>query len=188
MEDQQIVSLYWNKHEKAISETQHKYGKYCFAIAYNILFSCDDANEVVNDTYMAAWNSIPPHSPTILSTFLGKITRRISIDRWKKLRAEKRGGGEMPIALDELAECIPASDNVEHEIEQKYLSYLLNEFLMKLPETEQKVFMCRYWYLDSISYICTQFNFSQSKVKSMLARTRKKLRIFLEKEGVFDEN
>lgn len=187
MEDQQIVSLYWNKSETAISETQHKYGKYCTAIAYNILYSHEDAAEVVNDTYMAAWNSIPPHRPAFLAAFLGKITRRISIDRWKKSRAEKRGGGEMPLALDELEECIPSPSLVEHEIEEKQLAFVLNEFLRKLPEPEQQVFMCRYWYLDSISSICTQFNFSQSKVKSMLARTRKKLRTQLEKEGICNE-
>lgn len=184
MEDHEIVSLYWRRSETAIQETQSKYGSYCSAIAYGILFSHEDAAEVVNDTYMSAWNSIPPHRPSVFRTFLGKITRRIAIDRWKEAHADKRGGGEMPLALDELGDCIPAPGLVEHEIEKLRLTAALNSFLRQLPNTEQRVFICRYWYLDSIAAISAQFHFSQSKVKSMLSRTRKKLKIYLEKEGI----
>lgn len=183
MDDKRIVELYWERSEQAIAETQSKYGSYCYSIAYNILNSNEDAEESVNDTYNDAWNSIPPHRPSILSTFLGKITRRISIDRWRKHNAEKRGGGEMPLVLDELQECVADGKTVEQEYEKKHLSDIINTFVKSLPETEQKVFLCRYWYMDSINSICKQFGFSESKVKSMLFRTRDKLRVVLEKEG-----
>lgn len=183
MDDREIVELYWARSEQAISETRSKYGSYCYSIAYNILNSNEDAEESVNDTYHDAWNSIPPHRPSILSTFLGKITRRISIDRWRRRTAEKRGGGEMPLALEELQECVVADRDTEKEFEKKHLSDVVNSFVKKLPETEQKVFLCRYWYMDSISTISQQFGFSESKVKSMLFRTRNQLRTVLEKEG-----
>ena len=183
MDDKNIVELYFQRSEQAIKETATKYGNYCYSIAYNILDSNEDAEESVNDTYNDAWNSMPPHRPSILATFLGKITRRISIDRWRKRNAEKRGGGEMPLVLDELQDCIADENTVEREFEKQHLSDIVNSFVTTLPETEQKVFLCRYWYMDSISSICKQFSFSESKVKSMLARTRDKLRIVLEKEG-----
>lgn len=113
MDDQEIVALYWARSEQAISETSSKYGSYCYSIAYNILHSSEDAEESVNDTYNDAWNSIPPHRPSVLSTFLGKITRRISIDRWRRRTAEKRGGGEMSLVLDELQECVAEGKNTE---------------------------------------------------------------------------
>ena len=187
MEDNKIIELYLQRQETAIEETAKKYQKYCHSIAYNILFDKNDADEVVNDTYLGAWNSIPPHKPTILSTFLGKITRRISIKKWGEKTAQKRGGGEIPLVLGELSECIPDLNSVEKELENKYLSELINKFLLTLPKTERKIFICRYWYLDSILSISNQFGFSESKIKSMLYRTRKKMKIFLEKEGVFDE-
>lgn len=107
MNDNQIVDLYWARDEQAIDETRAKYGQYCYAIAYNILQRCEDAEESVNDTYLDAWNAMPPHKPSILSTFLGKITRRISLDRLRRNNAEKRGGGQAALSLDELMECIP---------------------------------------------------------------------------------
>ena len=183
MDDREIVELYWARSEQAISETQSKYGSYCYSIAYNILNSNEDAEESVNDTYNDAWNSIPPHRPSVLSTFLGKITRRISIDRWRRRTAEKRGGGEMPLVLEELQECVAADRNTEQEFEKNHLSEVVNSFVKTLPGTEQKVFLCRYWYMDSIGSISQQFGFSESKVKSMLFRTRNQLRTVLEKEG-----
>lgn len=187
MDDNQIVALYWSRSEQAIQETQQKYGKYCYTIAYQILYSREDADEAVNDTYLGAWNGMPPHRPAVLSGFLGKLTRRISIDKWRNHKAEKRGGGELPVALDELSDCIPSSSNPEREAEMYELTAVINTFLWKLPKTERKIFVCRYWYLDSIAAICERFGFSHSKVKSMLARTRKKLRVYLEKAGVFYE-
>lgn len=182
MEDARIVDLYWARSETAIDETSAKYGKYCYAIAHNILANAEDADESVNDTYFAAWNSIPPHRPSVLSSFLGKITRRISIDKWRAHSAEKRGGGEIILALDELSDCIPASKNVEQEIEAAELRKTIDSFVMSLPLVERRVFICRYWYLDPISVICTQFGFSQSKVKVMLHRIRKELRRHLERK------
>mgnify|MGYP003292591242 CR=1 FL=1 len=182
MDDARIVALYWERSDEAIPETASKYGSYLASISQNILANREDADECVNDTYHDAWNAMPPHRPSILSTFLGKITRRISIDRWRKLNAEKRGGGEPALALDELEECVSGSDSIENEIERKELAKLLNNFLNTLPITERRVFLCRYWYMDSIQSIAQHFGFSQSKVASMLHRTRAKLRAVLAKE------
>jgi len=184
MDDKEIVDLYWQRNQTAIDETAAKYGKLCHSIAYNILGNHQDAEETVNDTYLNAWNSIPPHRPSVLSTFLGKITRRTCIDRWRKRSAEKRGGGEIAVALDELEECIPTGYNVEETAEAKLLSETINSFVKNLPNTERSVFLCRYWYMDSVETIAKEFGFSQSKVKSMLYRTREKLRVKLIKEGL----
>ena len=183
MDDNRIVDLYWQRNESAISETATKYGKYLHSISYQILLNNEDAEECVNDTYNGAWQSMPPHRPSILSTFLGKITRRISIDLWRKYSSEKRGGGVMTLALDELEECVSGTGDVEAEVERLELQKKLNDFLLALPKVDRQVFMCRYWYMDSISDIAKQFAYSQSKVKSMLYRTRNKLRAMLEKEG-----
>ncbi len=183
MEDNCIVDLYWQRNESAISETATKYGKYLYSISYQILLNAEDAEECVNDTYNDAWQSIPPHRPSVLSTFLGKITRRISIDLWRKYNAEKRGGGVMVLSLNELEECVSGKGDVETEIERLELQKKLNDFLLALPRVDRQVFMCRYWYMNSISDIAKQFAYSESKVKSMLYRTRNKLRAMLEKEG-----
>ena len=183
MEDARIVELYWARSEKAIAETSEKYGKYCYAIAYNVLANHEDADESVNDTYLDAWNNMPPHRPAILSTFLGKITRRISIDKWRGRTAEKRGGGEIVLALDELSDCVPSSHNVEQEIEAAELAKVIDNFVMSLPLMDRRVFICRYWYLDPISAISQQFGFSESKVKTMLYRQRQRLLSRLEREA-----
>ena len=183
MDDAQIVQLYWDRNEQAISATSGKYGNYCASIARNILDSREDAEECVNDTYMSAWNSMPPHRPAILATFLGKITRRIAIDKWRARSAEKRGGGELPLALSELADCIPSRKTVEQAVADAELEAAINRFVLSLPLTRRRVFLCRYWYLDSIAAIAKQFGLSQSSVKVLLHRTRKALRTFLEQEG-----
>ena len=184
MDDTQIVELYWARKESAIEETEAKYGSYCHSIALNILHNPDDANESVNDTWLDAWNSMPPHRPSVLSTFLGKLTRRISIDKWRRTTAKKRGDGQLPLVLAELEDCISDGKSIEEETERKLLAEVIAAFVKSLPETEQKVFLCRYWYMDSVSSIATRFRFSESKVKSMLSRTREKLRVRLEKEGL----
>lgn len=184
MEDQKIIDLYFARSEAAISETDAKYGQYCYSIAYNILTNKEDAEESVSDTYMAAWKAMPPKRPSILATFLGKITRHLSIDRWRSRNRYKRGGGEMILALEELEDCIPDTQSVEAALERKQLALVLNRFLGSLGETERRVFLCRYWYLDPIGKIASYSGFSDSKVASMLHRTRKKLRIVLEKEGL----
>lgn len=184
MEDERIVDLYWQRSEKAVSETSAKYGRYCYAIACRILSSTEDAEESVNDTWLDAWNSMPPHRPAVLPAFLGKLTRRIAIDRWRGRRAGKRGGGETALALEELEECISSGYDVEREIEERELLEKINRFLAGLPREERDVFVARYFFLAGVSEIGEKFSFSQSKVKSMLFRTRKKLRADLEKEGL----
>ena len=183
MDDKQIVNLYFARSEQAIAETARKYGKYCSSIAQNILGNIPDTEETVNDTYIGAWNSIPPHQPAMLSTYLGKITRRLALKRWAANRTLKRGGGEVSLALEELAGCIPSDFDVESRIEMAELTQILNKLVRNLPQPERNVFLCRYWYLYSIEAIARQQDFSQSKVKSMLSRTRKKLYTHLQKEG-----
>ena len=184
MEDHAIIELYWERSEDAISKTAAKYGGYCYTIAYNILSNNEDAEESVNDTWLAAWNTMPPRRPKLLAAFLGKMTRFISLDRWKNRTARKRGGGEVPLVLEELEECISGDENVEKEYLQKEFAKSLNQFVENLPDVERKVFLCRYWYMDSIEDIAERFGFSESKVASMLHRTRGKLRKMLEQEGI----
>ena len=183
MNDTEIVELYWNRKERAVEETAKKYGSYCYAIAYNILSNHEDSEESVNDTYIEAWNAIPPHRPLILSSFLGKITRRLAIDKWRSDHAQKRGGGELACVLDELAECVAYEDSAERHLEKQMLSQAINDFLRTLSETERKIFVCRYFYMESVEFVCERFGYSVSKVKSILFRTREKLRIYLQKEG-----
>lgn len=183
MDDNGILDLYFRRSEAAISETALKYGSFCQSIAMNILSNHEDAQECVSDTYLAAWNSIPPRRPSLFSAFLGKITRHLSIDRWRSRSACKRGGGEMELALEELDYCIPGGESPEQILARKELSLAINRFLEALPETERSIFLCRYWYLDPISRIAENFGFSQSKVSSLLHRLRGRLRAHLEKEG-----
>lgn len=184
MEDNQIIDLYFARSEAAIAQTAAKYGNYCYRIADNILSSREDAQECVNDTYLAAWNAMPPKRPGILSAFLGKITRNISLDRWKRRAARKRGGGEAALSLEELDECLTGGQSPEREVERRELLRAINRFLDTLPETQRDIFVCRYWYLDCIEDIGTRFGYSQSKVTTILFRLRKKLAAHLEKEGL----
>ncbi len=183
MEDEAIVSLYWERSEQAINETEQKYGRFCYAIAYNLLHNTEDAAESVNDTYLEAWNSMPPHKPNSLTAFLGRITRRLSVDRWRSTHAEKRGGGEYPLLLTELSECIPSKTSVEQQVEVKELAETVNRFLRGLSNEKQQVFLRRYWYGDSMEELAKTFGFTVSKVKSMLFHIRGNLRDHLKKEG-----
>ena len=183
MEDARIIDLYWQRDESAISETAAKYGKYLHSISYGILRNEEDAEECVSDTYAGAWQAMPPHRPSVLSAFLGKITRRISISLWRKRSAEKRGGGETALALDELEECVSGEGDAESEAERRELREKLNAFLRELPPTERQVFLRRYWFMDPVADIAGRFACSESRIKSMLYRTRKKLRAMLEEEG-----
>lgn len=184
MDDNAIIDLYWNRSETAISETASKYGAYCYTIAYNILSSREDSEESVNDTYLAAWNTMPPKRPDFLAAFLGKMTRYISLDRWKKRSRIKRGGGEVPLCLEELEGCVSGQESTEDSVIRKQMLAGLNRFLQNLPETERKVFLCRYWYLDPVADIAERFGFTQSKTTSMLHRIRGKLNKYLAKEGL----
>ena len=184
MDDNAIMDLYWARSEKAISETAARYGSYCYAIAYNILANREDSEESVNDTYLAAWNTMPPRRPSLLGAFLGKLTRYISLDRWKQRSRLKRGGGEVALCLDELEDCISGRESTEDAVIRKETIASVNRFLDSLSETERRVFLCRYWYLDSVDDIAKRFGFSQSKTASMLHRIRGKLNKQLEKEGL----
>lgn len=183
MEDKQIVELYWERSETAISATADKYGRYCHYIAYRILHSDEDSEECVNDTYLAAWDKMPPERPSALKAFLGKLTRNISLNRYDYLTAEKRGGGEIPLALDELAECV--GDGTEADLAQNMaLTEIINRFLHSLSQENRMIFMRRYWYLSSVLEIADDYKISEGKVKMSLYRSRKKLKQILEKEGI----
>lgn len=185
MEDEQIVTLYWQRNERAIDETRIKYGHYCHSIAYNILANTQDAQECENDTYLAAWNAMPPHRPGILSTFLGKLTRRISLDRRKYRNAQKRGGDTVTLSLEELTGCIPCGQSFSEVLQERELAQLISQFLRKLSQQDRQIFIRRYWYCDSITQIASQFSSSESRIKMVLLRTRNKLMEYLKKEGVF---
>ena len=183
MEDSRIVALYWARNEEAIAETDRKYGGYCRTIAMNILSDFGDAEECVNDTWLQAWNAIPPHPPTVLSAFLGAITRRLSLDRWRRNTRKKRGGGQVPLALEELSQCVSASDEPEEAAQLAELTRTLEAFLKGLSSRDRDLFLCRYWYLASIREIAQAFRLPESRVKVILFRTRNKLKDHLEQEG-----
>ena len=185
MEDNQIIKLYEDRSESAISETASKYGKYCYSIAYRILYNEQDSEECVNDTYLRTWNSIPPQNPNIFSAFLGKITRNLALDKYRYYNREKRGNGQVAFALEELEECIPTIKSTEQEIQDKMLVTILNDFLEDLPIRQRIIFVQRYWYLRSVSEIAEEFSMSESNIKVILFRIRNKLKKVLEKEGVF---
>ncbi len=185
MDDEKIIELYWTRQEKAILETKRKYGRYCYAVAYRILRNKQDAEECENDMYLNTWNLIPPAKPKVFSNFLGTITRRISLDRFRKYYADKRGGGETAISLNELEECVSTGKSLDEEIEERMLARAISDFLRTLPETEASVFIHRYWHFRSVSEIAKLYAFGESKVKMMLKRTREKLRLYLESEGFF---
>ena len=141
MEDSQIIDLYWARLEQAIQETDTKYGGYCRAIAHNILKSMEDSEECVSDTWLRAWNAMPPQRPSVLSAFLGRITRNLSLDRYKAARAEKRGGSSFPAALDELSECVPAGGSVEQTMDERELGQAIDRFLRTIPEKQCSLFL-----------------------------------------------
>lgn len=184
MEDNQIINLYFRRSENAIMETDAKYGRFCLHIAERILVNREDSEETVNDTYLAAWNAIPPNRPPVLQAFLGRITRQLSIDRWRGKNAAKRGRDAVTLCLEELEGAVSGKANPEQEVFQKEIVSSLNRFLKQEPAAERNVFICRYWYLDSIPEIAQAFGFSRTKVTTMLYRTRKRLRSQLEKEGL----
>ncbi len=184
MEDSQIVDLYWKRSESAISETKNKYGRYCYSIAYNILHNNEDSEECVDETYLHAWNTMPDQRPSRLAAFLGRITRNLSLNRWEKETAKKRGAGQTTLALNELRECIPAADDTDQIVENSDLTELLNRFLGSMTAETRKIFMQRYWYLRPVKDIAEDLAVSESKVKMSLLRSRNELKQLLEKEGI----
>ena len=183
MDDIKIVQLYWERNEQAIHATADKYGNYCTSIAKNILGNHEDAEECVNDTYMNAWISMPPHRPSILSTFLGKIVRNLSFNRYKHNTADKRGGGQATMVLDEIAEFVSDTSGVEQEIDRKDLIQAIDTFLSTLSVEKRGVFLRRYWYFDSISDIASRFGMTENNVSVMLNRLRLKLHNYLLEKG-----
>ena len=184
MKDNEIINLYWSRDEAAITATADTYENYCYTIAYNILCNNEDAEECVNDTWLNAWKSIPPHRPNRLSTYLGKITRNLSLDRYKLLTAQKRGMGQVELALSELEGCVPAQTDMEQIADEMVLVDAIETFLRSQPRTERNIFIGRYWYLYSIRDLAGAYRMSESKVMSLLHRMRSKLKLHLEKEGI----
>lgn len=183
MEDTAIIDLYFAREERAIGETGKKYGSYCRTIAFNILRSREDAEECVSDTYLRAWNAMPPHKPRVLSAFLGKLVRNLSLNRWQRERAEKRGGGVLPAVLDELAEVVSGAEDVENQVEQKALLRAIDEFLGRLSPEKRSIFICRYWCTDSIADIAARRGLTEGAVTMTLSRLRKALRSELLERG-----
>ena len=183
MTDEMIVELYWQRDERAIRETELAYGTYIHYIAYAILRDESDAGEITNDTYLKAWNSIPPQRPKPLKAFLGRIARQLSLNRAEYNTADKRGGSQYPLALDELLECVADKQAAPDTADLIALRDALNAFLRSLPTDARRMFIRRYWYMDSIADIASAFAASESRVKSALARAREKLRQKLEREG-----
>lgn len=180
MEDQQIVDLYWNREPEAIAQSETKYGAYCRSIALGIVGSREDAEECCNDTWLRAWEAMPPQRPSRLSAFLGKITRNLALDRFDYNHAAKRSGAFDQL-LSELSDCIPDRRDAYAALE---LRDCLNRFLRQLPQDQRDLFLRRYWHCRSIEDLAGQYHMSISAVKSSLFRTRNKLRKFLEKEGI----
>ena len=183
MDDLNIVEMFWNRNEDAIREAEMKYGAYCHSIAYGILGDFSDSEECVNDTFLRAWDSIPPHRPSMLRGFLGKLTRNLALDRYRKYSAEKRAGLRTTLVLDELKEGLAVGDCSEKVVQSIVVGDVLNRFLATLPKDTKTVFMRRYWFFSSVEEISRDMAQSKSKVKMTLMRTRKKLRDFLESEG-----
>lgn len=184
MKDIDIIKLYFERSEKAISETAEKYGKYLMCIAENILFSNQDSEECINDTYLKAWNSIPPKTPQNFRTYLGKITRNLAINRYNMYSAQKRGGSAVDVIFSELESCIPSEFSVDLVMDERLLISLIEDFLKSQSNMKRNIFLRRYWYCEPISLIAKDFSVSESKVTSILYRMRLKLKEILEKEGI----
>ncbi|MBP0974420.1 MAG: sigma-70 family RNA polymerase sigma factor [Oscillospiraceae bacterium] len=183
MEDHAIIQLYWDRNEQAITETSAKYGHYCTSIAMHILHDHEDAEECVNDTYLNTWNAIPPHRPTLLSTFLGKIVRNLSFNRYKAKHSRKRGGYEMALILDELSEIVSDRESVEDQVSRNELIGEINAFLSALSVEKRYLFIRRYWYADPVADIAKNCGKSQNAVSVELNRLRSKLRSHLTERG-----
>lgn len=181
MEDYQIIDLFWEWSEKAITAATEKYGSYCRNIANNILHNKEDVEECVNDTYLCAWNSIPPNKPERLEVYLGKITRNLSLNRVKYYSAKRRGLGQTELVLSELEVCIPAANNVEQELDERFLVKAIEDFLYEQPVEKRNIFIRRYWYMTPIKEIADAYGMSESKTTSLLFRMRKELKVYLER-------
>ena len=182
MDDQAIIALFWARDEMAIGETKAKYGRLCRGIARNILGNEEDAEECDNDTYLKTWQAIPPQRPAVLPAYLGRIARNIALNRWKAGRADKRGGGEVPLSLDELGDCV--SGREDPDLDEGEVLVAIERFLDSLEQADRLVFLLRYWQLEPVAAIARRMAWSESKVTSRLFRLRKRLKSQLEKEGI----
>ena len=183
MEDGAIVELYWQRNERAITASDEKYGGLCRSLSQNILDSVQDAEECVNDTWLRSWNAMPPQRPGVLSAFFGKITRNLSLDRWRKNRAAKRGGSQVEVALLELEDCLPDRNTPERHLEAAETARVISDFLRTQPELDRVLFVRRYFHLEPLAALEARFGLSEGQVKSRLHRTRRKLKHILEEEG-----
>lgn len=179
MEDTRIIELFFRREERAIAETSAKYGTYCMTVATNILRNAEDAEECVADTWINAWNAIPPERPRALKHYLAKITRNLSINRYKALRAKKRGDGEAELVLDELEEVVAGSSGVEDMVTAKELSGLIDAFVRALPERDGNLFIRRYFFTEPVEVIANRYRLSANNVSVILNRTRKRLKKYL---------
>jgi len=183
MQDHQIIALYNQRDERAIEQTAQKYGSYCLSIAQNILRNMQDSEECVNDTWLQTWNSIPPACPTVLKTYVGRITRNLSINRYKSKNRDKRGGGEATLALDELAEVASMDQSTQRYVDHLVFAESFNRFLRSLPERDCNIFIRRYYHVDGVEAIAKRYGISKANVFKILSRTRQALKVFLEEEG-----
>ena len=184
MEDEKIIELYGQRDEEALRQTNLKYGSFCYYIAHNILKDDEDSKECVNDTWFKTWMVIPPKRPEFFQAFLGKITRNLSLDRYRKSHASKRGGGSVDVIYEELKECIADHTSEEARTDTIVITDALGRFLREISKDARIIFVRRYWYADSVAQIAKYYGMSESKVKSSLMRSRNKLQAFLEKEGI----
>ena len=187
MTDSQIIALFWERNEDAIRETDALYGRRLFVVSDKILRAPEDAQECVNDTWLKAWNAMPPQRPTKLQIFLAKITRNLSFNRFNARSAEKRGGGEIILVLDELAECLASETDIASEYEAKELGQCIRSFVRLLSERDGNIFVRRYFFTESISQIARKYGLTENNIMVILSRTRKKLKAHLVKEGFFSE-
>ena len=185
MEDKAILDLYFTRDELAIAETDRKYGGYCYSVANRILCSQEDSEETVSDTYWHTWNSIPPQRPNFLKLYLAKVIRNLAFTRWRKLSAVKRGGGETELVLEELAGCIPGTEQIDDQLCAKELARVIRVFLDTLSEREQDIFLRRYFFVEDADTIAARYGLKRTNVNVILSRTRSKLKIYLTQEGYY---
>ena len=183
MDDNRIVELYWQRDEAALTATEERYGARLLAVARRILADPQESEEAVNDTYLKAWNSIPPNRPASLGAFLVRITRGLSVDRYRRRAAAKRAASPYTLSLEELAECVSAGNTTEQAVDLTLLAASISDFLRQQTPTARQAFVCRYFFADSLREIAARQNVTVSQVKSMLHRTRQSLRTYLQKEG-----
>ena len=181
--DEEIVALYWSRNEEAIRQTADTLGHYCYTVAYNILGNTEDAEECVNDTYLALWNAIPPARPASLKHFVTRILRNLALNRYKEQNRDKRGGGQVPLALEELSEVVSDTEDIPADYAKKELLKSISVFLRGCSARDRGIFLDRYVRLESTETLSARYRIKEAQVLLILSRTRKKLKAYLDKEG-----